>query len=35
MKVPILFPKIFNYPFTYESGIQQKLKKIRKMDYQI
>ena len=26
MKVPILFPKIFNYPFTYESGTQQKLK---------
>ena len=26
MKVPILFPKIFNYPFTYESGIDKKLK---------
>tara|TARA_B100000579_G_C22830096_1_gene855439 strand:+ start:485 stop:2446 length:1962 start_codon:yes stop_codon:yes gene_type:complete len=26
MKVPILFPKIFNYPFTYESGTHQKLK---------
>ena len=26
MKVPVLFPKIFNYPFTYESTISEKLK---------
>ena len=25
MKVPVLFPKIFNYPFTYKSEISQKL----------
>ena len=25
MKVPILFPKIFNYPFTYKSEISEKL----------
>jgi len=25
MKVPILFPKIFDHPFTYESEISQKL----------
>ena len=23
MKVPVLFPKIFNYPFTYKSKISQ------------
>jgi len=26
MKVPVLFPKIFDYPFTYKSEISQKLK---------
>ena len=26
MKIPILFPKIFSHPFTYESGIYKKLK---------
>jgi len=26
MKVPILFPKIFNHPFTYQSEISEKLK---------
>ena len=26
MKVPVLFPKIFDYPFTYESGISESLK---------
>ena len=26
MKVPVLFPKIFNYPFTYESEISEPLK---------
>ena len=26
MKVPILFPKIFNYPFTYKSEISEPLK---------
>ena len=26
MKVPVLFPKIFDYPFTYRSEISQKLK---------
>ena len=25
MKVPVLFPKIFDYPFTYKSEISQKL----------
>ena len=25
MKVPVLVPKIFNYPFTYESGSQKNL----------
>ena len=25
MKVPVLFPKIFNYPFTYKSEIQEPL----------
>ena len=25
MKVPVLFPKIFNYPFTYKSEITDKL----------
>jgi len=25
MRVPVLFPKIFNYPFTYESEITEKL----------
>ena len=25
MKYPILIPKIFNYPFTYESNIDLKL----------
>ena len=26
MRVPILFPKIFDYPFTYKSEISEKLK---------
>ena len=26
MKIPILFPKIFNYPFTYKSEISEPLK---------
>ena len=26
MKVPVLLPKIFNYPFTYESGLIKSLK---------
>ena len=26
MRVPVLFPKIFDYPFTYKSEISQKLK---------
>tara|TARA_B110000438_G_C15763554_1_gene628454 strand:+ start:302 stop:676 length:375 start_codon:yes stop_codon:yes gene_type:complete len=26
MKVAVLFPKIFDYPFTYESKISEKLK---------
>ena len=26
MKVPILFPKIFNHPFTYLSETSEKLK---------
>ncbi len=25
MKIPVLFPKIFDYPFTYKSEIPQKL----------
>jgi len=25
MKIPVLFPKIFDYPFTYESGISEPL----------
>ena len=25
MKVPVLFPKIFNYPFTYKSELPEKL----------
>ena len=25
MKVPILFPKIFDYPFTYKSETKEKL----------
>ena len=25
MKVPVLFPKIFDYPFTYESKISESL----------
>ena len=25
MKVPILLPKVFNYPFTYETNIKLKL----------
>ena len=25
MKVPILFPKIFDYPFTYQSEVSEKL----------
>ena len=25
MKIPVLFPKIFNYPFTYESEISETL----------
>ena len=25
MRVPVLFPKIFDYPFTYESDISKKL----------
>ena len=25
MKVPVLFPKIFDYPFTYKSEISEKL----------
>ena len=25
MKVPVLVPKIFNFPFTYESGYLQNL----------
>ena len=25
MKIPVLFPKIFDYPFTYKSEISQKL----------
>ena len=26
MKVPVLLPKIFNYPFTYETGSLKNLK---------
>ena len=26
MKVPVLFPKIFDYPFTYKSEISESLK---------
>ncbi len=26
MKVPVLFPKIFDYPFTYISDISEPLK---------
>jgi len=26
MKIPVLFPKIFNYPFTYKCEISEKLK---------
>ena len=26
MKIPILFPKIFDHPFTYESNIKNTLK---------
>ena len=26
MKVPVLVPKIFNFPFTYDSGSIQNLK---------
>jgi len=26
MKIPVLFPKIFNYPFTYKSEISESLK---------
>ena len=25
MKVPVLFPKIFDHPFTYKSEIPEKL----------
>ena len=25
MKVPVLFPKIFDYPFTYNSNISENL----------
>ena len=25
MKIPVLFPKIFDYPFTYRSEISEKL----------
>ena len=25
MKIPVLFPKIFDYPFTYKSEISEKL----------
>ena len=25
MKIPVLFPKIFNYPFTYQSEISESL----------
>ena len=26
MKIPVLFPKIFDYPFTYKSEIPESLK---------
>ena len=26
MKIPVLFPKIFNHPFTYKSEIAESLK---------
>ena len=26
MKIPVLFPKIFDYPFTYKSEISETLK---------
>jgi len=26
MKIPVLFPKIFDYPFTYKSEISESLK---------
>ena len=26
MKIPVLFPKIFDYPFTYKSEISEQLK---------
>ena len=26
MKIPVLFPKIFDFPFTYENKISEKLK---------
>ena len=26
MKVPVLVPKIFNFPFTYNSGVLENLK---------
>ena len=26
MKVPVLFPKIFNYPFTYNSDLEESLR---------
>jgi hypothetical protein len=26
MKVPVLFPKIFDYPFTYTSDISEPLR---------
>jgi primosomal protein N' (replication factor Y) len=26
MKVPVLIPKIFNFPFTYDSGLLEALK---------
>ena len=25
MKIPVLFPKIFDYPFTYKSEIKESL----------
>ena len=25
MKIPVLFPKIFDYPFTYKNSINEKL----------
>ena len=26
MKIPVLLPKIFDFPLTYESGLNQNLK---------